>query len=317
MKLNQTIKITEYQRPRKNEEQSDVCGCGNAPIFNGALRPGSENVRPESGHLIPNCSFDSVALRYPIVGRYMRVGSVLTQIFQCGQQRSSMFSFGVLPQRPVLFYICFLQFLYHLLKCLPVYPVIRRNCPLLYSVIFSYFIPSILLARYYFHKRTRGVILIRMEHLNFDFPVRAHIELSSRCNFRCLTCKHATDNSGQDMTDNTCDVIIKEIIPNLNELEMQGTGEALLNRNFERVFDAASQNNQCHIVLITNASLLNNRIIQKFVRSNMRLVFSIDGSNSDSFSMQCPVGRFDKVVEMIKLVRDERKKIINPFFPQR
>lgn len=153
-----------------------------------------------------------------------------------------------------------------------------------------------------------------MEYLNFNFPVRAHIELSSRCNFRCLTCKHAAGNLGQDMADNICDAIIKEMLPHLNELEMQGTGEALLNRNFERVFDAASQNGQCHIVLITNASLLNDRMIQKFVRSNMRLVFSIDGPDSDFFSMQRPVGSFDKVVEMIELVRDERRKMTNLLF---
>jgi len=144
---------------------------------------------------------------------------------------------------------------------------------------------------------------------DLSLPMRAHIELTSRCNFKCITCKHGYISYGSDIDDNICDIIIKEILPNIEEVELQGTGESLLSHNFDRIFEAAQKNN-CYIILITNGSMLNQQRIKQFVNSKMQIVFSLDGSDSSTFKKHRPVGDFDKISENIRnlhVLRDNTK----------
>lgn len=144
---------------------------------------------------------------------------------------------------------------------------------------------------------------------NIAMPKRAHIELTSACNFKCITCKHGYIQYGHDIDNNVCEVIIKEIIPNLEEIELQGTGESLLSKKFNRVFDSVLENKQCKITLITNASLLNKTIIKKFIDTNMQIVFSLDGSNEDIFHIHRPIGDFNKIVNNIRLISDMKQNM--------
>jgi wyosine [tRNA(Phe)-imidazoG37] synthetase (radical SAM superfamily) len=59
-------------------------------------------------------------------------------------------------------------------------------------------------------------------------------------------------------------------------LELQGTGESLLNPRLEEIVETATGTVK-EITLITNASLLNDANIRLFVRANVQLVVSLDG----------------------------------------
>lgn len=147
-----------------------------------------------------------------------------------------------------------------------------------------------------------------MTDRKLPFPKRAHVELTSICNFKCITCKHGYIHYGQDMDDNVCDILIHEIIPHLEEIELQGTGESLLSHNFNRVFDEIIKTSDCKLLLITNASLLNKEYIHKFVRANMQIVFSLDGANDEIFHKHRPVGDFNEIRKNIELLRDMKKE---------
>ena len=69
-----------------------------------------------------------------------------------------------------------------------------------------------------------------------SFPERLHLELTSRCNYKCITCKHGYVNYGEDLDDNILEIILNELMPHLKELELQGTGESLLSSRFMKVF---------------------------------------------------------------------------------
>jgi MoaA/NifB/PqqE/SkfB family radical SAM enzyme len=146
------------------------------------------------------------------------------------------------------------------------------------------------------------------------YPERLHIELTSRCNFKCLICKHGYENYGEDLSGNICNIIVNEMAPYLSEIELQGTGESLLSANFEKVFDAASINKSCRLNLITNASLLQDTLIDRLVRSNMQLTISLDGYHKDEFRMHRPVGDFDLIIHNIRKIYEKRKKIDNKSF---
>ena len=145
------------------------------------------------------------------------------------------------------------------------------------------------------------------------FPERLHLELTSRCNYKCITCKHGYINYGEDIDDNVLDVIIHDIMPHLKELELQGTGESLLSPNFFKMFQSAQENN-CKVTLITNASLLTEDLVMKFVSSNMQLVISLDGADSEIFNMHRPTGDFDKIKENLELLSKYKRGSNNDLF---
>lgn len=145
-------------------------------------------------------------------------------------------------------------------------------------------------------------------------PVRAHVELTNRCNFKCAICSHGYSDYGQDMDDEVYMRFVKEILPNLNEIEMQGTGEALLSSHFWEVFHAVDALEKCHINLITNGSIMNKEIAKKFVNANMQLTFSLDGASEYEFAKNRPVGQFDKIIDHIKLVSEARREAHNENF---
>lgn len=148
---------------------------------------------------------------------------------------------------------------------------------------------------------------------NNIYPERLHVELTSRCNFKCITCRHGFESYGEDLCDEVCDTLINNIIPNLKEIELQGTGESLLFKNFLKIFYAAKENN-CKLVLITNASLLNKDLIQIFVKSNMQLIISLDGTNKSSFKQHRPIGDFDRIISNLKLIKEYRNSVDNGSF---
>lgn len=146
-----------------------------------------------------------------------------------------------------------------------------------------------------------------------SFPERLHLELTSRCNYKCITCKHGYVNYGEDLDDNILEIILNELMPHLKELELQGTGESLLSSRFMKVFQSA-QSSDCRVTLITNASLLTEDLVEKFVRSNMQLVISLDGADVKTFNLHRPTGDFNRIKRNLELLLKYKKESNNTLF---
>jgi MoaA/NifB/PqqE/SkfB family radical SAM enzyme len=71
--------------------------------------------------------------------------------------------------------------------------------------------------------------------MDFLYPKRLHLELTSRCNYNCIICKHGYREIGNNISNRLKDVIIDELIPNASLLELQGTGESLLSEDLEDI----------------------------------------------------------------------------------
>ena len=141
-----------------------------------------------------------------------------------------------------------------------------------------------------------------------NYPTRVHVELTSKCNFKCYTCKHGYVNYGTDISDKVVDVILNELLPNLQEIELQGTGESLLFPKFVNFFSKLSNNSMLKKTLITNASLLTDEIIDLFVNNKMDLIISLDGTSPDIFSLNRPKGDFNKIIENLSSLSLNHKK---------
>ena len=136
---------------------------------------------------------------------------------------------------------------------------------------------------------------------------RAQIEVSSRCNFKCITCKHGYYEYGQDLPNNICEMLIKDILPGLEVLELQGTGESLLSDMTGRLVKAAAENDTA-VTLITNGSLLTNQIMELLVSAGTQLVISLDGSNKETYTAHRPVGNFDTIIKNIRRINEIRNR---------
>jgi len=135
---------------------------------------------------------------------------------------------------------------------------------------------------------------------------RAQIELSSRCNFKCVTCKHGYSEYGEDLSHAVCDMLIEDVLPGLDVLELQGTGESLLCTRTKDFIKTAAVNNT-KVTLISNGSLLNDDIISELIAVGAQLVVSLDGSNETIYAMHRPVGDFNKIIENIKKINNIRQ----------
>jgi MoaA/NifB/PqqE/SkfB family radical SAM enzyme len=143
---------------------------------------------------------------------------------------------------------------------------------------------------------------------------RIHVELTSRCNFKCVSCRHGHEVYGNDLGDAMCDMLIHELMPGIKEIELQGTGESLLNQNFEKIFEAANMKKTCRIILITNASMLTEEWIARFTRANMQLIISLDGTDVHEFKLHRPVGDFVQIMENMHKIRHIKANNINNYF---
>ena len=142
---------------------------------------------------------------------------------------------------------------------------------------------------------------------------RAQIEVTSKCNYKCITCKHGYLDYGQDLSPSICEMLISDVVPNLDMLELQGTGESLMSEMTEKLVTAAAVNNT-EVTLITNGSLLTEDIIRTLAAAGTQLVVSLDGSNAEVYHTHRPIGNFDTVISNIKRAVEFRNNNIDNGF---
>ena len=136
---------------------------------------------------------------------------------------------------------------------------------------------------------------------------RAQIEVSSKCNYKCVTCRHGYYEYGQNLPPKICNILIQDILPSLNVLELQGTGESLLNGMTSQLIKAAGDNTE--ITLITNGSLLTDEIMNILVSERAQVVISLDGSNEEIYELHRPVGSFSKVIRNVQRLNEIRRGV--------
>lgn len=137
---------------------------------------------------------------------------------------------------------------------------------------------------------------------------RAQIEVTSRCNFKCITCKHGYCEYGEDLSESICDSLIKEVIPGLDMLELQGTGESLLCDTTKKFVYAAAENDT-EVTLITNGSLLTEAMMNLLILTGAQLVISLDGPDKKTYSAHRPVGNFELIIQKIRRINEIRNSI--------
>ncbi|MCX5778779.1 MAG: radical SAM protein [Elusimicrobia bacterium] len=164
--------------------------------------------------------------------------------------------------------------------------------------------------------RLRNSVLNEMEiarhSLRLDSTMRSlTIVLTNKCNLACLMCE--TRKKPWDLPE-AAKKEVMGLMPSLDRIMWQG-GEVFLYEGFEELLDEAAKY-KLRQVIITNGTLLDERIAEKLVRYNVELTFSIDGATKEVYEHIRPNATFEKVLANVALINTLRKQL-NPLMQTR
>ena len=127
-----------------------------------------------------------------------------------------------------------------------------------------------------------------MEDLN-RFPTYISIEPTPDCNAACRMCPlaHGDLDNLNLISDDLFEKIIDEIRPHsktINQIQVQGRGEALLDKNIAHKVDVISNSLNIITTMSTNASLLTPAIAEELLDANLgSIVLAIDSLDKDVY----------------------------------
>ncbi len=142
-------------------------------------------------------------------------------------------------------------------------------------------------------------------------PVAVSIEPNNTCNLRCPECPagmHELTRRRGLMQPDLFNEIIGQLSPYLSYLTLYFQGEPFLNPHFFD-FVATARSMKIFVVTSTNGHFLDAASVAKTIASGLnRLIISLDGSTQEQYQAYRTGGDFDKVVNGIRLLVQEKRR---------
>ena len=137
---------------------------------------------------------------------------------------------------------------------------------------------------------------------------RINIELTNKCNLKCRWCP-GTGNRQIGFMDyklftSIFNQIVSDELLSVNEVHLYNVGESLLHPDFCKIIEYIGKfSKRPKIVLVTNATLLTEKIIDQIITSNGidRIQFSIDGGTKESFEWLRRGANWESVLKTVVL----------------
>jgi GTP 3',8-cyclase len=145
------------------------------------------------------------------------------------------------------------------------------------------------------------------------FPVTVEIDLTNNCNHKCSFCFYA-DKIGRGNMPTLDTKKIKKTITEMKEMGTKGIsftggGEPLLHPDFLEIQEHAKSTG-LDLGLITNGSAINKKKVRSLCENFTWVRISMAGGDNMSYQKVQGVDQFQKVLDNLKLLYDE-KKLIN------
>lgn len=137
-----------------------------------------------------------------------------------------------------------------------------------------------------------------------SFPRKLSVVLTSRCNLKCIMC--GVWNKNWDIPRRTVEEI-KRLLPFLEHIYWQG-GELFYVDYFEELFDRASSYPNLRQTIPTNGLFINKKWAGKLVKSNISLMFSIDGATKKTYEQIRKGAKFENLLKSISILNEHKAK---------
>lgn len=142
----------------------------------------------------------------------------------------------------------------------------------------------------------------------YSQPFRIYLEPTTRCNLECQMCYFPTsERPKQDLSFNNFLKILDQF-PYLQDLQLQGIGEPLLNPDIFRMAEYA-KTKRIRVGLFTNTTLINSDVAKKIVNSGIDWInLSLDGANPKIYEMIRRGANFERVIQNIKILLGTKRR---------
>lgn len=147
----------------------------------------------------------------------------------------------------------------------------------------------------YYNKLGRGFL-----------PLRYFFELTYLCNLNCPYCYVGQDRNKAELTTEDWFKVIEQI-PLYAFVTIVG-GEPLLRKDFLPILEKTAQRTLRKVNVVTNGLLINDEIIDAFIKNIMLLSVSLDGYGKTHDKNRGQDGVFDKIIYNLENLRAKSKK---------
>ena len=135
-------------------------------------------------------------------------------------------------------------------------------------------------------------------------PISASIEPANYCNLSCPHCptgRKLIEKTDKRLTIGDFKSYIDSLLPELMYLNLYFQGEPFLNKDLPEMIRYAADNGVFTCVSTNGNSLTENTIVKLKESGIGRLIICLDGASSESYSTYRVGGKFDRVVDAIRL----------------
>lgn len=137
-----------------------------------------------------------------------------------------------------------------------------------------------------------------------------YIEITSRCNLRCLHCYNESGNLDGEISFQVFKKIVDEFIDEKTDITISG-GEPLLHPQIREFVEYLGNKNFKNSLLITNATLIDCRVAEMLTENKMPVQVSINGINAEEHDALCGKGNFDKTMRGLdNLINSNHPRIV-------
>ena len=138
-------------------------------------------------------------------------------------------------------------------------------------------------------------------------PLRYFFELTYRCNLQCPYCYVGNDRNKNELSTQEWFDVINQI-PFYAFITLVG-GEPLIRQDFIQILEKACKKTFGKVNVVSNGILINNEIIQAFIKTNMLLLsVSLDGYGENHDRNRGQAGIFDKIINNLEKLNSHKKR---------
>jgi MoaA/NifB/PqqE/SkfB family radical SAM enzyme len=139
----------------------------------------------------------------------------------------------------------------------------------------------------------------------YKYPTYLEVEVSTRCNLRCIMCEHTYwKERPSDMSFESFKKIIDQF-PRIHWIGLTGIGTALLNKDYLKMLRYVKEQRNAYVEIYESCNLVDECVAKEFIDVGLdRIIVSLDAATKETYEKIRVGADFERVVRNIKgLVR--------------
>jgi len=157
--------------------------------------------------------------------------------------------------------------------------------------------------------------IAKLSQMRTPYPSYTEIEVTTRCNLRCIMCEHTYWNEEtRDMSFETFKKIV-DGFPNLKWIGLTGIGESFLNKDFLKMLRYV-KSKSVYVELYDTFFFIDEKTARELIEIGVDLILaSIDGATKETYEKIRRGSDFERVINNVKTLV-ELKREMNSYFPR-